>query len=63
MLQTFEQSNKTLDEAKMTTCLTSIGEGISSGMRILAMALANQTGAKSPPAHYKQQHYPPPSQF
>ena len=65
MLQTFEQSNKTLDEAisKMTTCLTFIGEGISSGMRILATALANQTGANSPPAHYKQQHYPPHSQF
>ena len=39
MLQTFEQSNKTLDEAisKMTTCLTSIREGISSGMQILPM--------------------------
>ena len=43
MLEAFERSNKTLDDSvtKKTTCLTSLGEGIASGMRLLAMALAN----------------------
>lgn len=43
MLDAFERSNKTLDDSitKMTTCVTSLGKGIASGMRMLAMALAN----------------------
>ena len=43
ILEAFERSNKTLDDSitKKTTCLTSLGEGIASGMRLLAMALAN----------------------
>lgn len=34
MLAAFERSNKTLDDSisKMTTCLTSLGEGIALGM-------------------------------
>ena len=65
ILQAFERSYKTLHESisKMTTCLTSIGEGISSGMRMVAMALANQTGANSLPAHHTQQHCLPRPQF
>ena len=39
-MRSFEQSNKTLEESisKMTECLTSIGDGIASGMHMLAGA-------------------------
>ena len=34
MMESFQQSNKTLEESisKMTMCLTSLGDGIASGM-------------------------------
>ena len=54
MLAAFELSNKTLDDSvsKMTTCLTSLGEGIAPGMRMLAMALTHlQTPALQFPMH------------
>lgn len=56
MLAAFERSNKTLDDSmsKMTTCLTSLGEGIASGMRMLAMALANPPANPSPAMPYAQ---------
>jgi len=58
MLDAFERSNKTLDESisKMTTCLSSLGEGIASGMRMLAMALANPPANPSPTVHYPPQY-------
>lgn len=61
MLEAFNWFNETLDNSitKMTTCLTSIGEGIASGMRMLAMALANPPAAPSPAMHYAQENYPP----
>jgi len=42
MLQAFQRSSSSLDEnlSKMTNCLNSLGEGISSGMQMIAMALA-----------------------
>ena len=43
----------------MTTCLTSLGEGIASGMRMLAMALANPPCKPSPVMAYAQPNYPP----
>lgn len=57
MIDAIEKSNKTLDESisKMTTCLTSIGDGIAAGMQMLAMALANL----NPPVNYPQPNYPP----
>ena len=44
MMESFQQSNKTLEESisKMTVCLTSLGDGIASGMQMLAMALSCQ---------------------
>lgn len=44
MMKSFEQSNKTLEDSisKMTMCLTSLGDGIASGMQMLAMALSGQ---------------------
>ena len=61
MLAAFERSNKTLDDSisKMTTCLTSLGEGIASGMRMLAMTLANPPANPSPAKPYAQPNYPP----
>lgn len=61
MLDAFEWSNKTLDDSitKMTTCLTSLGEGIASGMQTLTMALANPPANPSPTMHYAQPGYPP----
>jgi len=58
MLDAFERSNKTLDESisKMTTCLSSLGEGIASGMRMLATALANPPANSSPTVHYPPQY-------
>ena len=48
MLQAFQRSSSSLDEnlSKMTNCLNSLGEGISSGMQMIAMALAG-TGPPS----------------
>ena len=43
----------------MTTCLTSLGEGITLGMRMLAMALANPPATPSPGMYYAQQSYTP----
>ena len=56
MLEAFEKSNKTLDDAisKMTNCLTSLGNGIAQGMQMLATAMANP---RPPPPHYGQMHY------
>ena len=54
MLKSFERSNKTMEESigKMTDCLTSLGEGIATGMRMLANAIAS--------THQPQpQAYPP----
>ena len=56
MLEAFEKSNKTLDDAisKMTNCLTSLGNGIAQGMQMLATALSNP---HPPPSHYSQMPY------
>ena len=61
LLEAFERTNNSLDKSlsKMTSCLNSLGEGISSGMQMIAMALAgtvphpNQTHAQymSSPAY------------
>ena len=61
MLAAFEVSNKTLDDSisKMTTCLTSLGQGIASGTRMLAMALANLPTNPSPAIPNAQPNYPP----
>ena len=42
MVDAFDRSNQTLENSitKMTNCLSSLGEGIASGMQMLAMALA-----------------------
>ena len=44
MVKSFEQSNKSLEDSisKMTTCLTSLGDGIAKGMQMMAMALSAQ---------------------
>ena len=54
MLNSFERSNKTMEESigKMTNCLTFLGKGIATGMRMLANAIA---GAHQP----VPQAYPP----
>ena len=43
MLKSFDKSNKIMEESigKMTACLTSLGEGITTGMRMLANAIAD----------------------
>lgn len=55
MLSAFEASNVSIENSisKLTTCLTSLGEGIASGMQALAMALGNMP---------QQVPYPPPHQ-
>ena len=42
MLKSFQRSTKTMEDSisKMTDCLTSLGDGIATGMRLLANALA-----------------------
>lgn len=42
MLKSFERSTKTMEDSisQMTDCLTSLGDGIATGMRLLANALA-----------------------
>ena len=42
MVDAFDRSYQTLENSitKMTNCLSSLGEGIASGMQMLAMALA-----------------------
>ena len=59
--QAFERSNETLDDSitKMTTCLTSRGEGSASRMRMLAVALASLRATPGPGMHYAQQSYTP----
>lgn len=54
MLKSFDKSNKTMEESigKMTACLTSLGEGIATGMRMLANAIADTR-------HPAPQAYPP----
>jgi len=56
MLEAFDKSNKTLDDAisKMTDCLTSLGNGIAQGMQMLAAALSN---SQPPPPQYMQMQY------
>lgn len=58
MLDAFDRSNQTLDNSisKMTNCLTALGEGISSGMQMLAMALMPPQAQQSPTPHTP---YPP----
>ena len=57
MLDMFDKSNKTLEQSisKMTTCLTSMGEGIAAGMQMLAMALS-QNQPVVPPHHPGHPH-------
>ena len=57
MLEMFDKSNKTLEQSisKMTTCLTSLGEGIAAGMQMLAMALS-QNKPVVPPHHPGHAH-------
>ena len=44
MVKSFEQSNKSLEDSisKMTTCLTSLRDGIAKGMQMMAMSLSAQ---------------------
>ena len=57
MLEMFDKSNKTIEQSisKMTTCLTSLGEGIAAGMQMLAMALS-QNQPVVPPHHPGHAH-------
>ena len=59
IVKSFEQSNKTLEESisKMTEYLTSIGDGIASGMCMLAMILSNPPPTTGVP-HAPQVYYP-----
>lgn len=56
MLEIFEKSNKTLEESitKMTSSISSLGDGIAAGMQMLAMAM-NQNQHPGPPP---QSYYP-----
>ena len=58
MMRPFEQSNKTSEESisKLTMCLTSIEDGIASGMQMLAIAFPKQ------PLTTSVSHVPPVSQ-
>ena len=60
MLKSFDKSNKIMEESigKMTACLTSLGEGIATGMRMLANAIAD-TRHPAPQAYPSQfnNHY------
>ena len=60
MLKSFERSNKTMEESigKMTDCLTSLGEGITIGMRMLTNAIAgtNQPVPQAYPSQFNN-HY------
>ena len=49
MLKSFDKSNKIMEESigKMTACLTSLGEGIATGMRMLANAIADTPSCTS----------------
>lgn len=53
LLEAFERSNNSLDKSlsKMTNCLNSLGEGISSGMQMIPMALVGTM-----PAYPNQTH-------
>ena len=44
MVKSFEQSNKSLEDSisKMTTCLTSLGDGMAKGLQMMAMVLSTQ---------------------
>lgn len=59
MMRPFEQSNKTSEESisKLTMCLTSIEDGIASGMQMLAIAFPKQPLTTSvshvPPVSHK----------
>jgi len=57
MMEMFEKSNKTLEDSitKMTTCLTSLGEGIAAGMQMLAMALSQN---QAPAPHHPGPAFP-----
>jgi hypothetical protein len=54
MVDAFDRSNQTLHNSisRMTNCLSSLGEGIASGMQMLAMALAG-------PQQHVRAPYPP----
>lgn len=51
MVDSFERSNLALDQSitKMTNCLSSLGEGIASGMQMLAVALSGTPPQSRPP--------------
>ena len=62
MVEAFDRSDQTLDKSitNMTNCLTSLGEGVASGMQMLAMALSGTTPQVHPstlsrckPTHHK----------
>lgn len=61
MLDAFEKSNNTLDESlsRMTNCLNSLGEGISSGMKMIAMALAGAPPQPNPTQFVSAPTYQP----
>ena len=61
MVKSFEQSNKSLEDSipKMTTCLTSLGDGMAKGLQIMAMALSTQPpDSSAPPAPHAPQGSP-----
>lgn len=61
MVKSFEQSNKSLEDSisKMTTCLTSLGDGIAKGMQMMAMAVSAQPpNSTAHPAPRAPQAYP-----
>lgn len=62
MLKSFQRSTKTMKDSisKMTDCLTSIGDGIATGMRLLANALAGNHSNAAVNHHTPAYH---PTQF
>ena len=62
MLKSFERSTKTMEDSisKMTDCLTSLGDGLATGMRLLANALAGNHSSAAVNHHTPAWH---PTQF
>ena len=61
MVEAFDGSNQTLERSitKMTNCLTSLGEGIGSGMQMLAMALSGTAPQVHPSCTQQLQAHSP----
>lgn len=62
MMAAIDKSNQSLDQSidKMTNCLTAIGEGIASGIKLMAQALIQQPNQYVPAPYPPQYMYGPP---